>query len=102
MPIIEVVQSTAPAGTRITKLAFLTRFTDAEAVAIDLASIGATEQAASIRRYLNLVDAAAFIDLARPDLHTSLSALETVGLLSAGRADAIINTPIQPIEVPAK
>ena len=36
---------------RITRLAFVDRFTDAEAVAIDLASIGATVQAASIRRY---------------------------------------------------
>ena len=37
----------------ITRLAFLNRFTDAEAISIDLASIGATEQAAGLRRYMN-------------------------------------------------
>ena len=33
-----------PESKKITRLAFLNRFTDAEAIAIDLASIGATTQ----------------------------------------------------------
>ena len=85
---------------RITRLAFVDRFTDAEAVAIDLASIGATVQAASIRRYLDKVNKAVFIDLAREDTQAGVQALETNGLISAGRADAILTAPIQPHERP--
>lgn len=81
------------ARTQITQLAFLNRFTDAEAITIDLASIGATTQAASIRRYLNKVNAARFIDLSRPDTVSGVQALETAGLIGPGRADVILNTP---------
>lgn len=102
MPIITIPQPEMAVGTQITKLAFLKRFTNAEAVAIDLASIGATEQAATIRRYLKLVDSSTYIDLSREDLMTDLATLESVNLLAAGRAQEIIGAPIQPIEVPTK
>lgn len=82
----------------ITRLAFLSRFTDAEAVAIDLASIGATVPAASMRRYLNKVNAATFIDLDRPETRAGVLALEAAGVLAAGRALAILDAPIQPEE----
>ena len=85
---------------RITRLAFVDRFTDAEAVAIDLASIGATVQAASIRRYLDKVNKAAFIDLSREDTQAGVQALETNGLLSVGRASEILTNEIQPHERP--
>lgn len=87
-------------GTRITKLAFLSRFTDAEAVALDLASIGATVEAASLRRYMAKVNAASFIDLSREDARLGVQALEPMGILSAGRALEILDAPIQPHEVP--
>lgn len=89
-----------PEDARITRLAFVDRFTDAEAVAIDLASIGATVQAASIRRYLDKVNKAVFIDLSREDTQAGVQALETNGLISVGRADVILTTPIQPHERP--
>lgn len=83
---------------RITRLAFLDRFTDAEAIAIDLASTGATVEAAGLRRYLHKVNAATFIDLGRPDTQAGVQALETVGILAAGRAAEILTAPIADIE----
>lgn len=86
------------ADMRITRLAFLDRFTDAEAVAIDLASLGATVQAAGLRRYLHKVNSAQHIDLARADLQTGVQALEAAGLLAAGRAEQILTAPITDVE----
>jgi hypothetical protein len=83
---------------RITRLAFLDRFTDAEAVAIDLASLGVTVQAAGLRRYLHKVNSAQHIDLARADLQTGVQALEAAGLLTAGRAEQILTAPITDVE----
>ena len=84
----------------ITTLAFLNRFTDAEAITIDLGSIGATVEAASLRRYMSKVNAATFIDLDRPDTRAGVQALEDGGVLAAGRALAILDAPIQPEERP--
>ncbi len=85
---------------KITRLAFLNRFTDAEAVAIDLASIGATPEAASIRLYLKKVDAATYIDLDDASTRSGVQALETIGLLGTGRALEILDAPIQSTERP--
>ena len=85
---------------RITKLAFLSRFTDEEAVTIDLASIGVTVAAATIRRYVSKINAADFIDLARPDLIEGVQALEVAGIITEGRAVEILESPIQDHEVP--
>lgn len=84
----------------ITQLAFLSRFTDAEAVAIDLASIGATAPAAGLRRYLAKVNAAKHIDLDRADTRAGVQALEAASLLAAGRALQILDGPVQPSEIP--
>lgn len=93
------VQPPAPVQPRhITRLAFLSRFTDAEAVAIDLASIGATVPAASMRRYTSKVNASTFIDLDRADTRAGVIALEGAGLLAAGRALVILDAPVQDVE----
>ena len=84
---------------KITQLAFITRFTDAEAIALDLASIGATVEAASIRRYMQKVNAATFIDLEREDTITGVNQLEAVGLIGAGRANVILTAPITEQEI---
>ena len=84
----------------ITQLAFLGRFTDGEAIAIDLASIGATPQAAAMRRYLNKVNAARYIDLDREDTRAGVETLEAAGLLASGRAAQILDAEIQPQERP--
>lgn len=85
---------------QITRLAFLSRFTDEEAVALDLASIGATVEAATLRRYLSKVNAASFIDLSREDTRAGVQALEPMGILAEGRALEILDAPIQAHEVP--
>lgn len=86
---------------RITNLAFVDRFTDAEAISIDLASIGATVEAAQVRRYLDKVSKAAYIDLSREDTRAGVHALEAAGLIGAGRADAILLASIEDQERPA-
>lgn len=90
-----------PAAIRhITPLAFLTRFTDAEAITIDLASIGATVEAASMRRYLAKVNAAKHVDLDRADTRAGVQALQTATILAVGRAAIILDAAIQDFERP--
>ena len=84
---------------KITQLAFISRFTDAEAIALDLASIGATVEAASIRRYVQKINAATFIDMDRADTITGVNQLEAVGLIGAGRANVILTAPITEQEI---
>lgn len=92
------VQSEPEKYTKITQLAFLNRFKDSEAIAIDLASIGTTVQAASIRRYLQKVQASTFIDLSREDLRSGVQSLESLGILTKARVEEILDSPVQEIE----
>lgn len=89
-----VVEQVVTVSTKITRLAFLNRFTDEEAIGIDLASQGATVPAATIRRYLSKVNEATYIDLSDASLISGVRALEASGLIAAGRADAITNLTI--------
>ncbi len=89
-----------PTERNVSRKAFLSRFTDAEAIDIDLASMGATREAATVRRYLSKVNAAQHIDLADDETRTGVQALEAAGLLQPGRALAILDAPIQPKELP--
>jgi hypothetical protein len=86
-------------NTHITRLAFLNRFTDTEAVGIDLASIGATVPAATLRRAMKRIDAAQSIDLANSDLVAGVAMLEASGLIAAGRSTEILTTPPTASEV---
>lgn len=92
---------------RITRLAFRNRFSQAEKVALELASqhdpaasMPAKQTAAALRAYLADVAAATFIDLARADTRAGVQYLETATLLGAGRALEILDAPIQPGERP--
>ena len=89
-----------PTERNVSRKAFLSRFTDAEAIDIDLASIGATQEAATVRRYLSKVNAAQHIDLADNETRTGVQALEAAGLLQPGRALVILDAPIEPKELP--
>ena len=89
-----------PTVRNMSRKAFLSRFTDAEAIDIDLASMGATREAATVRRYLSKVNAAQHIDLADDETRTGVQALEAAGLLQPGRALAILDAPIEPKELP--
>ncbi len=97
-----------PEDRRITPLAFLNRFTQPERVALEMSSLdnpSATaaqrQQAAALRVMQDDVKAATWIDLARGDTRGGVQQLETIGLLSAGRAGEILDAAIQPHERPA-
>ena len=92
---------------RITKLAFRNRFTQAEKAALEFAALddpnAATPQrmqSAALRAYLKDVESATFIDLSRPELIAGVQALEVMSLLAEGRAMAILSAPIEPAERP--
>ena len=98
----------APA-TRITRLAFRNRFTQAEKVALELAALddpAATmaqrQQAAAVRVHLADVNASTFVDLARDDTRAGVQALETGGLIGVGRALQILDAPVEAHERPAQ
>jgi hypothetical protein len=99
---VEIPAEPAPQPTarNVSNKAFLFRFTDDEAIDLDLASIGATREAATVRRYLSKVNAAQHIDLAEDETRTGVQALEAAGLLKPGRALVILDTPIEPKELP--
>lgn len=87
---------------RITKYALRTRFTQPEKVAVEFAalddpaaSVQARQFAAALRAYLRDFEVAQFVDLALPETIAGIQSLEAAGLLAAGRADEILNTPIE-------
>lgn len=93
-------------GTRITKLAFRNRFTQAEKVMLEIAaldnpaaSMSARQQAAALRASQLDVAAATFIDLQRADTRAGVLMLEAAGLLAAGRSAVILDTPPTAIEL---
>lgn len=96
----EVHQPRSSTNRHITRLAFLNRFTDEESIRIDLASIGATVEAAKIRRYLSKISAANYIDLDSEDLIKGITSLEDTGLLDEGRSAEILNAPVNSHELP--
>lgn len=83
----------------ITKLAFRNRFTSAEKVAIEIASLddpaapmAQRALAATLRANQMDIQAALNIQLKRADTMAGVRALETYGLIAAGRADQILTT----------
>lgn len=86
--------------TRITKLSFRQRFLQAERVAIEIASLdnpaadmSVRAQAATLRSYLKDIDAASHVDLNFPATRVGVQLLEAAGLIGAGRAAVILDTP---------
>ena len=93
----------------ITVLAFRNRFTLHEKVMLSLASIDDPSapledrmNAACLRIAEKDADTAAFIDLNRPDTIAGVRLYETLGVIAAGRADEILNSPILDIERPVR
>jgi hypothetical protein len=91
----------------ISKFAFLQRFTEAELVAIELAKIHSAsatqsqnEFAATLRMHQLKLDASKWVDLQHTETVTGLNGLEAAGLLSTGRANTILTTPIADDERP--
>ena len=98
MTVIKIKQQKT---TRITNFAFLERFTDAEAVAIDLASIDdinapqeQRENSSMLRRMNKKIDTASFIDLADPQTIAGIKSLAVIELITDDRATEILESPI--------
>ena len=94
--------------TRLTKLAFRNRFTQAEKVMLEIAALDnpaapmpQRQQAAALRATLSDTAAATFIDLIHADTRAGVQMLETAGLLAAGRALEILGAPVTPEERPS-
>lgn len=88
-------------GSHVTRLAFRNRFTQAEKVMLEIASLdnpagtlAQRQQAAALRVYLADVATSSFVDLSRPDTRNGVLQLESRGLLAAGRALQILDDPI--------
>lgn len=91
---------------KITVLAFRNRFTQAEKITMDLASIdnpsGTIQQrqmAASLRVTSADLSAATYVDVTRPDTIASIQNLETYGVIGVGRAAQILSTTVHEIEI---
>lgn len=91
----------AQSAARLTRLAFRNRFTQAEKVTMEIAALDnpaapmpQRQQAAALRAHLADVAAATFIDLARPDTRGGVEQLEALGILAAGRALEILDSPV--------
>lgn len=97
-----VIEPAPDYGRIVTRLAFLNRFTDAEAIAIDLASIGGTVEAATLRRAQAKINTAEEVQLDNVETRAGVLALEGAGLLAAGRATVILDAAVQAHEVPAR
>jgi hypothetical protein len=77
--------------TKITKLAFKKRMTQAERIAIrEAAAVDAV-----VFDFSDLQESSKYVDLSDPILYAGLHAIEKAGVLSAGRADEIISAPVQ-------
>lgn len=89
----------------LSTLAFKSRFTTNELIAIKLAgvinpaaAVSQQQQAAAIAVASEKVDAATYIDLDRQDTREGVLQMETVGLIAPGRALEILDAPVQDIE----
>lgn len=85
----------------ITVLAFRNRFTNQEKVIIDLASIDdpnsvieQRQMAALLRSFLTDLNVARFVDLKSQQIIDSVNLLENNGIITIGRAEEILNSPI--------
>ena len=87
--------------TKMTKFAFRNRFTTAEKVNLEVASIdyptadiNTRKQAATLRVFQADLNATEHIDRTRPETRAGVLVLESFGLLAPGRALAILDSPI--------
>jgi hypothetical protein len=93
-PIVPIISNKK----NITRLSFYNRLTTEELVTIDLASIGATPQAAMLRLYITKINLASFVSLENPEIISGLQTLEALGILAVGRSNIVLNTPTTPEE----
>ena len=104
-PPAPIPEPPAPELRYITKLAFRNRFTTKEKVMIELAGaynpadpIQKQQLAATVRVSNEDIAASTYIDLDRPDTRAGVKSMEDFGLLAVGRADEILDNPVQDFE----
>jgi hypothetical protein len=85
----------------VTKLGFRNRFTPAEKVAIEIASLdvptasmSARQLSAGLRSALKDQQSATYIDLDRDDTRKGVQMLETAGIIASGRSAIILDSVI--------
>lgn len=85
---------------RLTRRAFRNRFSMSEKAAMELAKLdnpaapmSKRQEAAVLRAYMDDVATSTFVDLQHSDTRTGVQQLEAMGLLAAGRAAVILDTP---------
>lgn len=76
----------APSGRVVSRLNFLDRFTDAELAGI----LAAADASAAVQVWIKKLELAGEVDLDSPRTIAGVTALETAGLIAAGRAAAIL------------
>jgi len=86
---------------RLTRLAFRNRFTQAEKVALEIAALDDVsapmtqrQHSAALRARLADLAASTFVDLGHADTRAGVQSLEDSGLLGAGRAAEILDSPV--------
>ena len=92
--------SKATSPRHITPLAFRNRFTSAEKTTYAMAASAQTADGAALRAAEQDVLAARFIDLDKTETRQRVMALESAGVLNAGRALQILDAPITDDERP--
>ncbi|WP_412470544.1 MULTISPECIES: hypothetical protein [unclassified Halobacteriovorax] len=75
-----------PVVTKITRLEFMDRFTDAELAGV----FTAAKSSVSVEVFIEKVKAASHIDLTDPRTISGVQALEVAELIAPGRADEIL------------
>lgn len=81
---------------RITRLAFLNRFSMEEWIELDASSATVP----SLKYFITKINAARHIDLALDEVRNGMQLLAANGMLSAARLVEIMDTPIRPDERP--
>jgi len=84
---------------RITKLAFRSRFTAAEKAGMEAFAAQSNAYAYALRAAMGDQRDATFIDLSRQDTIGGVNQLVAMGLLTSQRASEILNNPVLEIEV---
>ena len=93
------IDAAEPTDARVTRLAFRSRFTQAEKVALELAAaldnpsatLPQRQQSAALRAHMKDLDVASWVDLTRPETVAALQMLEASGLIGEGRAAEILD-----------
>lgn len=83
---------------KITRLAFLSRFTDAEVAAIETFAFQNNPYSAALRGALRKQSVSSYMDLERVDTIVGVSNLVALGLITQQRATAILTTPPTELE----